>query len=346
MSTSQRAGDAEQRQLGVAHRCTASSSPDRPPPTARTASKARIAQVGVTRKNSTSSSGSRPGSSDAGHPVAGRTSSARRGSRTGPRPTKTTRVGGEGQQPAAASGRRPGCAARSPAARCRAGSREHGDVREVAHPGPGARRDAARPRPGGVRRAPGGGLGVVGLGDRADHDDPAARRPRAPRRGRSASMPPIANQGRVGAARPRTGSGPGRGPAGPAWSASARSGRRRSSRRPARRRPPSTSARSWVERPISGVVARRCAARGRHRQVVLAEVQHVGAGGRATSARSLTASSAPCRRAASANTSSSASSSRASRPFSRSCTMSTPPRSAASRNSARSPRSRRASVHR
>src|ERR1700722_1457534 len=67
---------------------------------------------------------------------------------------------------------------------------------------------------------------------------------------------------------------------------------------------------------------------------------------RATSARSLTASSALCLRQASANTSSSASSSPASRPFSRSWTMSTPPPRTASRNSGRSPWARRASVHR
>ena len=65
VSTTHGAGDAEQRQLGVAHRPAGSrgSSPTGQRFTARTASKARIAQVGVTRKNSTSSSGSRPGSS-------------------------------------------------------------------------------------------------------------------------------------------------------------------------------------------------------------------------------------------------------------------------------------------
>ena len=76
---------------------------------------------------------------------------------------------------------------------------------------------------------------------------------------------------------------------------------------------------------------------------------------RAISARSLTATNALWRRAASASTSSAASSSRASNgpncfspaePLSRSWMMSTPPASAASANAARSPRSRRASVHR
>ena len=70
----------------------------------------------------------------------------------------------------------------------------------------------------------------------------------------------------------------------------------------------------------------------------------------ATSARSFTASSAPCRAHASASTSSAASSARASSapsaPLSRSWTTSTPPASAASANSARSPRAVRASVQR
>src|SRR5216683_2460137 len=64
------------------------------------------------------------------------------------------------------------------------------------------------------------------------------------------------------------------------------------------------------------------------------------------SARSLTDSSAPCLSQLARNTSSSANSGPASRPFCRSWIISTPAPSTASRNSGRSPCRSRASVHR
>ena len=113
-------------------------------------------------------------------------------------------------------------------------------------------------------------------------------------------------------------------------------------------------ARSWVDRPITGRGPMMSRAIGSGRSS-WPRCSTSAPAANAMSARSLTASSAPWRRAASASISSASSSCRASsgpnccspaEPLSRSWMMSTPPASAASANSARSPRSRRASVQR
>ncbi len=234
-----RAGDAEHRQLGVGHRPAGSRGssptgqplhrPDRLEREDRAGRRDQEEQHLVQRQ-----AGPAAGRRSSG---AGRRSSARRGSRTGPRP-RTRPASGRARAASAASARTPGCAAGSPAARCRAGRRRAPRGRRGGSP---------EPRP----QRPGRGLGVVGLGDRPDHDDPG-------RAGGEHLVQPVQRRSRrsrtTAGSRwpPRTGSGPGRAPGGRAWSGSARSGRRRSSPRPARRRPRRPGpGRGWTGRPAA-----------------------------------------------------------------------------------------------
>ena len=138
-------------------------------------------------------------------------------------------------------------------------------------------------------------LGVGGLGQRAHDRDPRARRPRA-----TAPTLPVVDpadreerDGRVRA--PRSARARGRPPAGPAWSASRARGRRRCSRR---RRAGRVDLVGRVRRePDEPLVADELAG-PRDRQVVLADVDPVGAGAaRTRSGRSLRMNSAPCARA-------------------------------------------------
>ena len=162
---------------------------------------------------------------------------------------------------------------------------------------------------------------------------------------RARLIPPIANQGGQAPTAPRAPAGRGRSPGVPAWSASSRPARRRSSRRRARRRPrppgPGCGCSARSPARIPGSPARPApagrpgpgAARRRPPRAPRPPGRSPPAGGRAAGTRRRTPRADP-------------SSSRASRPFSRSWMMSTPAPSTASRNGTRSPRDRRASVHR
>ena len=150
-----------------------------------------------------------------------------------------------------------------------------------------------------------------------------------------------------GSAEPRRRTGPGRAraPDGPAWSAWATPDPCRSSRPRGSAAAAGRLGRACEDRPMSGCgpISCRATATGRSSWPRCStSAPHA----KATSARSLTASSAPCAAHARRNTSRYRSSWPASRPFCRNWTMSTPLLSTSSRNRGRSPWRSRASVHR